>query len=315
MKYPALAITAAMIWTGCTDSNDQDEQDSDLTAELAALQGVVDALEDSVTQLMADLAAMTGERDELAEQVAILADRARPAVSLEVPLMYGDAPLALDTPYPLPNGADTIRFAEVRYWLTNVALRTAEGAYVEVPGSYYLVEARPTQLVTNGTATDVTLPALRRETIQLAGVEPGRYRGIRFHIGVDPAHNDDLSQSGGELHTLKNMTFDNGWMWFTSYVFTKTRASLDGAEGAATLAWDNGSNDDYRTVELDFPADLMIEVGAAYVVRAPADLQALVAAVAPRAHLTIGASSPADRTLLADGFRDMFAMASARVAP
>src|SRR5262249_10792862 len=148
--------------------------------------------------------------------------------------------------------------------------------------------------------TALTLPALRRESVALRGVPAGTYTAIRFHVGVDPAHNDDLSNTAGELHTLQNMTFDNGWMWFTSYIFTRTRADLAGPGGAAVMSWDNGSNADYRQVMLDFPAPLQTKPGSGYAIRVRADLRALAGSVAPRQHLLINASTPADRTLLAN---------------
>jgi hypothetical protein len=289
--------------------------DNDHEAELTALQGTVDELQQRVDELEAARAELTRQRDELAAGVSAAEARLQPRVTLEVPLVYGAAALALATPYPVAGGSDTIAFREVRYWLSNVALRRADGSYAAVPDAYYLIEARPEQPLTNGTEAALTLPPARRESVALAGVPAGTYTGIRFNVGVDGAHNDDLSKPAGELHTLRNMTFDNGWMWFTSYVFTRTRADLDGAGGAAVVSWDNGTNADLREVALAFPAPLAVKTGAAYTVRVRADLAELVADVSPRQHLVIGAGTPADRTLLADGFRDMFKLDAAIATP
>jgi hypothetical protein len=55
--------------------------------------------------------------------------------------------------------------------------------------------------------------------------------------------------------------------------------------------------------------------GVGYTVRVKADLESLVTAVAPRTRLVINAGTAADRTLLADSFRDMFVMESAAATP
>lgn len=307
MRTRLLAIPIAAALGSCGDNSHE--------AELQALQDTVDDLQQRVDELEGDLAGVTQERDDLADRLGALEARVEPSIALEIPLMYGASPLALATPYPVPGSSDTIAFREVRYWVTNVALRRGDGTFVDVPEAFYLIEARPEQPLTNGTETALTLPSVRRETVALRGLPAGTYTGVRFLVGVDPAHNDDLSNTAGELHTLQNMTFDNGWMWFTSYIFTKTRADLAGPGGAAVMAWDNGSNADLREVTLDFPAPLAMKPGAGYTIRVRADLQALVGDVSPRDHLLIGAGTPAERTMLANAFRDMFAMDAAIASP
>jgi hypothetical protein len=292
-------FSIALLATSCGDNSHLDQ---------------IETLEETITMLEADLMAAETERDVLAARVADLETKAFPTVTLEVPLMYGSSALALATPYPVGATGDTISFREVRYWMSNISLRKADGTFVDVPDTYFLIEARPEQPLTNGTEAAITLAANRRETLTLKGIPAGTYNGIRFHVGVDQTRNDDLSNTAGELHTLKNMTF-HSWMWFTSYIFTKTRADLTGAGGPdAIVVWDNGSNADYREVTLAFGSPLAMGPGKAYAVKATADLAKVVTTVQPRTRTVIDAAADADRAVLADAFRDMFTMVSASAA-
>lgn len=285
-----LAAAEAALATANTDLNTANASVATLTNQVAALQGQLDAVREI-------LATMAG------------------TVTLAVPFVYGDASLELEHAYPIAGSDDTVSFTEIRFWLSAVELERQDGSFYAVPDSFYLVEARPEQELSSGTASTETLPARRRETIAIEQVPPGVYTGVRFHVGVDAEHNDDLSIPGGELHLLQNMAFDNGWMWFTSYVFTKTKGHVNGPGGMATFAWDNGSNADYRSVTLPSFDPIAVTAETSYTIRVAVEVDELVATVAPRTRPTIGASSPANRTILADAFRDMFALVSVSETP
>ncbi|MCW5802522.1 MAG: hypothetical protein KIT31_09050 [Deltaproteobacteria bacterium] len=303
----ALSLIAILATAASCGDNDLQAEIDDLTAQLAATEA-------ELAQTAQQRDTFKQERDAIAGALAALEAKVNPVISLEVPFVFGAEALELNKAYPVAGG-DTLSFREVRYWLTGVALERPDHSFVDVPDGYYLVEARPEQPLTNGTESALMLPATRREAISFTSIPSGTYVGIRFHIGVDPAHNDDLSRTAGELHTLKNMTSDNGWMWFTSYIFTKTRADLAGPGGAAVVSWDNGSNDDLREVHLAFPSAIETAAAVAYKVRVKADLKTLADAVAPRQRVVIGAGTPGDRSLLADAFRDMFVLESAAAVP
>ena len=129
-------------------------------------------------------------------------------------------------------------------------------------------------------------------------------------MGVDATHNDDLSLQAGELHVLKNMT-SVSWMWFTSYVFTKTRGQFVAASGStASFAWDTGSNADYRTVSQTFPSPVTVNSQKRLAVNLRADVAALFSTLSPRTTPSISASQAAERTKLADSFSSMFSLTS-----
>jgi outer membrane murein-binding lipoprotein Lpp len=304
------AVVLASTLIGCSDDDEHAELEQiidELEQQVEELQAQLATANEQLTTKTAELATRTQERDALKAERDSFEARLAPEVTLEVPLYYGNAALVLGASYPLSGGGN-IAFREVRYWLSNVELQKADLSWVTVPDAYYLIEARPEQPLTNGTEAEIALPAKRRETVDLKGIPSGSYVAIRFNIGVDAAHNDDLSNTAGELGSLKNMTFDNGWMWFTSYKFTRTVADTDTTNDTAEVSWDNGSNNDLRQVTLPFASAVALEGAQTYAIKLKADLEGLVTDVSPTTNPTINATTPEARTALADAFRDMFTM-------
>lgn len=288
------------------------------TDTITNLQHMLDETRAALADALAQLDAPDPDMSELEVQLAELRGQLAAAqtvlnglagtLTLELPFQYGGSSLELDHPYPLTAGG-TVSFSEMRYWLSNIELVRSDGGITAVPDSYFLVDVRKAQTLTNGTASSEVLPARRRESITVYNVPAGSYRAVRFHVGVDAVHNDDLSLAAGELHVLQNMTADNGWMWFTSYIFTKTAGSTSSGGVTRDLRWDNGSNADYRSVELaEFASPVTLSAAHPVKVRARAEVSALVDRVSPVTNPAIGASSPTLRAALADGFRDMFSL-------
>lgn len=277
-------------------------------AMLADAQADLTASESTVADLNTQVATLQGQLDAIETVLAGIAG----TVTLELPFVFGDDSLELDTVYPIPGSSDSASFSEVRYWVSNVALLRADGSAYEVPDSYYLVEVRGDQQFVELTDVPLDLPARRRESIVLAGVPAGVYTGVRFHVGIDPARNDNFANYAGELHVLQNMV-DVSWMWLTSYVFTKTRGTVSGASDVS-FAWDNGTNADYREVEFDdLGTDATVSVQNPWRIEVAADLASLVSEISPRSTPSIGAGSAANRALLADGFVDMFSLVASEL--
>lgn len=229
------------------------------------------------------------------------------AVTLETKFVFGDTDLELGKAYDL--GANrAFTFEEARFWLSNVKLTMDNGTAFAVPNAYYLVEVMKEQKLTNGVVGTHILPANRREAMNLSRIPAGRYTAIELAIGVDPTHNDNLSLSGGELHVLKNMTSDNGWMWLTSYVFTKLRGMLSTAGGApVAVRWENGTNTDYRMVKRNFATPLAIGDTAPTKISIALDMKKLFDDLDPRQTPTITATQETQRHALADAWARAFA--------
>jgi hypothetical protein len=251
-----------------------EENDRDALAALAAaegdrerLQGLLDDAKDALAEAEAELAGqdyeealeeLTKAREAL-EQVTLARAQMPGSVELDVNFMFGDDALELERSYEVAGGS--VSFKALRYWLTNVSLIDENDEEVALPNSYHLMEVRGDMFIPH---VGKTAPARRREQVNLAAVPPGSYKGVVFHVGVDAEHNDDLSKASGELNVLSTLV-GVAWHWFTSWIFTSTTATYvpsDAAESdpAIILSWDNGSNADYRRVEVDFGREVIVDL-------------------------------------------------------
>lgn len=341
-----VAAMTALVAPACgggaaADAQSQQER-QELEQRLVSLEATVDELRAQVARQQQDSAVGQQEKEQLATRLAgveqqladarrlldtqdwdgvlVKLDAARAelaqlqgrlaatdgSLELHAALYVGAQPLALDTPYALPGGQLT--FSELRYWLSNVKLQRQDGTQVALPGSYYLIEAVKEQPV-HGSPSAV-LPAHRRERVQVSAVPAGSYTGITFSVGVDPTYNDDLSRQAGELHTLKNMTRDT-WMWFTSYIFTKTKGSYVKADGSTDVfAWETGGNGDFRTVQRAFASPVTVNSQKQLTVNLRLDASKLFAELHPRTTPTVGASHATERAQVSNGFAAGFSLVS-----
>jgi hypothetical protein len=151
-------------------------------------------------------------------------------------------------------GARTYNFKNLRYWVSNVSLIKADGSELVIPDSYFLVEETNAVAVQDGA---YTYPAKKREDIILKDLALADYKQIKFSIGVDATHNDNLSIQAGELSQLSGMT-NVSWMWHTSYIFTTLQGTV--TEGATTKTFkaETGLNANLKTVTLDLPQNVKI---------------------------------------------------------
>jgi hypothetical protein len=299
------------------------------------LQGLLDLANAALTEAQAELDSQDYEEalEELAkarealDKVTTARAQLPGSVLLDVDFMYGDAALELEKPYALAGGSFT--FHSVRYWLSNVSLIRADGVAVPLENSYYALEARG-ELPIPHLVKPTTLPPKRREEVTLTGVPPATYKGIVFHVGVDPEHNDDLSKTGGELNVLTTLVSDS-WMWFTSWIFTSTAASYvptSAGEGdpAIAISWDNGTNADYREVQFDFAAPVAVDLVTQPTVALELQADKLIEGLDPEVDgfsvhpkngplSVIGASTAELRTTLADNWQAAFELKSASNTP
>lgn len=286
-------------------------QGDDATAQqIASLQSQLDAITaqlnssadgDTLDELTTEIAALRAQLTTLLEALNAGAG----VVALKIGFVFDGQELQLGTNYTT-SGGDVVQFSEVRYWLTGLTLVAEDESTFTVPGGYYLMEVRGAQDVDNGTSATITLPAARRELINLSGVPAKTYKGITFNVGVDATYNDNLSKSTGELNILQNMT-SSAWMWFTSYIFTKTHGTFgDGA----SFAWDNGTNADLRNVSVTLPAGVTVASAAPAAINLSADIASVFTGLKPSETATIDASTADARATLANNWATAFAPAA-----
>ncbi|WP_224368186.1 MbnP family protein [Hyalangium versicolor] len=313
---------------------------SELEARVAELEAQVAQQQQDASASQKEMEELTGKLDEVSQDLAdarellatqdwqgvlVKLDEAKAQISaletriagldgtleLKAGLSFGNEPFALDQQYTSSTG-EKLTFTELRYWLTNIQLIKQDGSKVALADSYYLMELIKEQNVEGGAESGPTprpkLPANRRESVSVASVPAGVYTAIEFSIGVDPTHNDDLSLQAGELHTLKNMT-NLTWMWFTSYIFTKTKGQYVAVDGSTGIfAWETGTNADYRTTRQTFSTPVTVNAKKRVSVNLRADVSKLFTQLSPSTTSTINAGQTDARATLSNGFRDMFSV-------
>lgn len=172
-------------------------------------------------------------------------------VQLTFDARVGTSDFALNKDFTI--GTQTYNFSKLRYWVSNVILVDSKGTEYKVPDSYYLIE-EVGDLDLSGTINDKLIyPAKKRETVTLKNIPSGEYKTVKFSIGIDSQHNDNLSLQSGEL-SLGNGMSNIAWMWQTSYIFSSVGGTVkQGTESKAFTA-ETGLNTNYKTVSIDLPA-------------------------------------------------------------
>lgn len=165
----------------------------------------------------------------------------------------GDDDFALYTPFTI--GGQTLEFEGFRYWVSNISLINDANRSYDVPWSYHLLEETSPVAV-----QDKVYPAKKVEDLYLSNIRGGAYKQIRFSIGVDAVHNDNLTLRDGELTALSGMAFESN-RWFTSYIFTSISAKLIPSGNSAlsdSVRIRTGTNAQYREVSIDLPENWIV---------------------------------------------------------
>jgi hypothetical protein len=195
-------------------------------------------------------------------------------------------------------GTRTYNFKNLRYWVSNLSFVKADGSEYSVPDSYFLIEETGAVTVQDGS---YTYPAKKREQVTLKNIPVADYKQVKFSIGVDAAHNDNLSLQAGELSQLSGMT-NVSWMWHTSYIFTTLQGTV--TEGATTKTFiaETGLNANYKTIALNLPQNVKISSAKATNIAINVDVTKILEGIDLIATPTIGAAQPTIMATLADNY-------------
>ncbi|SEW34205.1 MbnP family protein [Chitinophaga arvensicola] len=125
-----------------------------------------------------------------------------PAPSLQLSLTHlmGQQPLVRKTVTYTNASGEEFTISRFRYFLSNFSLESVDGHVVTLPPAYYLVDD----------AIDST------KNIRLTPVPAGKYKSIRFLVGVDSIHNVSGVQSGA-------LAVESGmfWTWNSGYIMAQ----------------------------------------------------------------------------------------------
>jgi hypothetical protein len=138
----------------------------------------------------------------------------------------------------LSPAGDTFTVNKFNYYISNIVLVKEDNSLFTQSNSYYLVEeSKPTS-----------------KTLSIGSVPFGKYKSIRFLLGVDSTRNVSGAQTGA-LDPAKGMF----WNWSTGYIMLK----LEGAAPTSTVMGKNieyhmggfkGINKVQRNIEINFSA-------------------------------------------------------------
>jgi hypothetical protein len=121
-------------------------------------------------------------------------------VNLEHKWGTSGANFSLNNPLIHPMSNDTLTFTTMKYYVSNLKLKLADGSWWIHPESYFLVDA------SNVASTKLQLP----------NVPIGQYVALEYTMGVDSLRNVSGAQSGA-LSTTNGMF----WSWNSGYIMVK----------------------------------------------------------------------------------------------
>lgn len=194
---------------------------------------------------------------------------ARP-VGIEISHLAGGPPLQLGAPFKTAAG-DELTLDKLRYYLSNVRLRRADGGWFanpqspQKPDGYFLV--------------DEAVPASKK--LVIGPVPDGNYGGIEFMIGVDDTRNHAGAQTGA-LDPARGMF----WMWHSGYIFLKLEGrSPQSTAKAQAVSWHVGGGDIAaplsRTVFLPLPEPAQVRPKLAPEIHLDLDVSAVFGGAQP----------------------------------
>lgn len=208
----------------------------------------------------------------------------------------GTADFALNSPFTI--SGQTYQFEQLRYWVSDLKLVNDKNETYALKDSFYLIEETSEITVQD----KYKYAARKREAVELSGLPAGSYTKIIFSIGVDAAHNDNMSIQNGELSQLNGMT-NVSWMWHTSYIFSSLKGKNTSTETPVAVAVETGLNTNYRTVELVLPTALVVKADKTAKLNLNVDVEKIVKDVDLVANPKVSAGKPELMTKVADNYK------------
>ncbi|CAD0002343.1 MbnP family protein [Flavobacterium salmonis] len=209
----------------------------------------------------------------------------------------GAADFVLNTPFTI-NG-QSFQFDHLRYWISDVKLVSDKNETYALSNSFFLMEETTDILVQE----KFTYKAAKRETIDLKDVPSASYTKVIFSVGVDAAHNDNMSIQDGELSQLNGMT-NVSWMWHTSYIFSSLTGKNVSPGTPVAISVETGLNTNYRTVEITLPTPLVVSAGKSAKLNLNVDVEKIVKDIDLVANPKVSAKTPELMTKTADNYKN-----------
>jgi hypothetical protein len=146
--------------------------------------------------------------------------------------IMGDADLKLGTGTYVNSSNESFTVSTLKYFVSNIKLKTTDNKIVEVPNNYFLVDESKEE----------------SQDVKLENIPAGNYNGVSFIIGVDSLKSTaDVSQRTGVLDPESDMY----WSFNSGYIFLKLEGTSSSAPDDHTFAYHiggyGGSNQESKT--------------------------------------------------------------------
>lgn len=213
-------------------------------------------------------------------------------LDITVSNVAGSTPVVLNTGNYTNSAGNTFNVSILKYYLTNIVLKKADGTTWTQPDSYYLInQATPSSM-----------------SIHIPGVPVANYTEMQFMIGVDAPRNTAGAQTGA-LDPVNAMF----WDWNTGYIMAK----LEGTSPQSTDANNKivfhmggftGPKNVLRTVSVVFPNQAMVTKTQEPKVYLKADILEWFQTPTPVDFSTLNhiMTPGTDASMIADNYSDMF---------
>lgn len=134
---------------------------------------------------------------------------------------------------------DSLGFYKLRYYVSNIKFKKADGTVYAEPESYHIIDLDPDALNTD---------------LFISGVPVGDYTTVEFILGVDSARNVSGAQSGA-------LAPSNGmfWTWNSGYIFFMGEGKFENDNDVTTgkfiyhVGGFSGTNKSLQTISLTIP--------------------------------------------------------------
>jgi hypothetical protein len=160
---------------------------------------------------------------------------------------WGTAPLTLNTRYTNAAG-DTVQLSAIKFYVSEAALVDSTGK------EFKLTDGDAHAKASHGSGLAIWLVDMSATTVAANGYypfqakgAPGKYRGVKFSVGVpfDENHKDAATQ-GEPLGPNSGMY----WSWNPGYIFHKIEGRVDSAGQQKVLNYHLGEDNRKATIRL-----------------------------------------------------------------
>jgi len=176
---------------------------------------------------------------------------------LSIAPIAGDAPLLLDSQRYTTTADETFSISRCSFLLSGFALQKADGTWLESPHLAWMDAAQ------------------RRMTTTLENVPAGKYKALRFHLGLDEKTNAAPNSQYPADHPLNPNLCGLHWSWQGGYIFLALEGAFRAKNGATSgFSYHLARSPNRTALTFEGDLDLTADAAADFALDVPALLSA-----------------------------------------